>query len=156
MPTSGRSGRSAAERAGMDNAGMSVEVFAFEFDPLHRRMSRLFGVSVGSAVVSLTATEFDACFGPWRLSTPYTNIRDVAVTGPYQLIKTIGPPRLSISDRGLTFATNSRAGVCLNFRSPVRGVEPTGHLRHPNLTVTVADPQGLAEALRARLAALEA
>jgi hypothetical protein len=139
----------------MDNDCMSVDVFAFEFDSLHRRVSRAFGVSVGSAVVTLTDTDFDACFGPWRMKTPYSNIRDVEVTGPYQLIKTIGPPRLSLADRGLTFATNSRAGVCLTFRSPVPGVEPTGRLRHPNLTVTVADPEGLAEALRNRLTPLD-
>jgi hypothetical protein len=141
---------------GMDNEHMSVDVFAFEFDSLHRRVSRAFGVSVGSAVVTLTDTDFDACFGPWRVRTPYSNIRDVEVSGPYQLIKTIGPPRLSLSDRGLTFATNSRAGVCVLFHSPVPGLEPTGRVRHPNLTVTVADPDGLAEALRKRLDPVEA
>jgi hypothetical protein len=132
---------------------VTVEVFGFEFDPLHRRVSRLFGVSQDSAVVTLTDTGLDATFGPWRMSTPYGNIRDVEVTGPYALVKTIGPPRLSVADRGLTFATNSRAGVCLVFRDAVPGIEPTGHLRHPNLTVTVADPAGLADALRVRLTA---
>jgi hypothetical protein len=126
-------------------------VFRFAFDPLHRKVSRLFGVSQDSAVIRLTDTGLDVTFGPWRMSTPYGNIRDVEVTGPYALVKTIGPPRLSVADRGLTFATNSRAGVCLVFRDAVPGIEPTGHLRHPNLTVTVADPAGLAAALRARL-----
>jgi hypothetical protein len=130
---------------------MAVEVFGFEFDALHRRVSRLFGVSERNAVVTLHDTQFEACFGPWRMSTPYGNISAVEVTGPYQLVKTIGPPRLSIADRGLSFASNSRAGVCLNFRDAVPGVEPTGRLRHPNLTVTVADPAGLAAALRSRL-----
>ncbi len=130
---------------------MAVEVFTFAFDALHRRVSRLFGVSPDNAVVTLRDSEFDACFGPWRVSTPYGNISDVELTGPYQLIKTIGPPRLAITDRGLTFATNSRAGVCLSFRDAVPGIEPTGRLRHPNLTVTVADTAGLAAALRTRL-----
>jgi hypothetical protein len=130
---------------------VSVEVFEFAFDALHRRVSRLFGVSPDNAVVRLTDTGLEASFGPWRVSTPYDNIRDVEVTGPYRLVKTIGPPRLSVADRGLTFATNSRAGVCVVFRTAVPGIEPTGHLRHPNLTVTVADPISLAAALQARL-----
>jgi hypothetical protein len=131
---------------------MAVEVFGFEFDALHQRVSRLFGVSAHNAAVTLHDTEFDACFGPWRVNTPHGNISAVEVTGPYQLVKTIGPPRLSFTDRGLTFATNSRAGVCLSFHDAVPGIEPTGRLRHPNLTVTVADPAGLAAALRTRLA----
>jgi hypothetical protein len=137
--------------ASVHNARMSVDVFGFEFDPPHRRASWLFGISAGNAVVRLSAAGLDACFGPWRLSTPYSNISSVAVSGPYHLVKTIGPPRLSVSDRGLTFATNSRAGVCITFRTPVPGIEPTGRLRHPNLTVTVADPDGLAKTLEARL-----
>jgi hypothetical protein len=137
--------------ANKDNDRMAVEIFRFEFDAWHRRVSRLFGVSERSAVVTLHDAEFEASFGPWRVSTPYGNIDEVEVTGPYQLVKTIGPPRLSLADRGLTFASNSQAGVCLSFRDPVPGVEPTGRLRHPNLTVTVADPAGLAAALRARL-----
>jgi hypothetical protein len=36
----------------------------------------------------------------------------------------------------------------VSFADPVSGMEPTGRLRHPNLTVTVADPDGLAAALR--------
>ena len=128
-----------------------MDVFGFEFDALHRRASWLFGISDGNAVVRLSDTGLDVTFGPWRLRTAYSNIQDVSVSGPYHLVKTIGPPRLSVSDRGLTFATNSRAGVCITFRTAVPGIEPTGRLRHPNRTVTVADPVGLANALKARL-----
>ena len=130
---------------------MTVDVFGFEFDSPHRLASRLFGISESNAVVRLSDTGLDASFGPWRLRADYSNIRDVAVSGPYHLVKTIGPPRLSVTDRGLTFASNSHAGVCITFRTPVPGIEPTGRLRHPNLTVTVADPTGLANALKARL-----
>ncbi len=67
------------------------------------------------------------------------------LTGPYQFVKTAGPPRLGITDRGLTFASNGARGVLITFARPVRGVAP---LRHPELTVTVADPAGLAARLR--------
>ena len=57
--------------------------------------------------------------------------------------KTAGPPRLGLTDRGLTFASNHDRGVELRFRDKVRGVDPLGLLRHPNLTVTVADVDAL-------------
>jgi hypothetical protein len=38
--------------------------------------------------------------------------------------------------------------VCLTFRDPVRGIDPIGLIRHPGLTVTVDDVDGLIEALR--------
>ena len=43
--------------------------------------------------------------------------------------------------------------MCVRFRGgggsePVRGIEPTGLLRHPGLTVTVAQPELLVASLR--------
>jgi hypothetical protein len=55
---------------------------------------------------------------------------------------------LAVTDRGLTFATNGERGVLISFHEPVPGLEPTGLLRHPELTVTVADIDGLVERLR--------
>ena len=75
---------------------------------------------------------------------------DVAVTGPYAFLKTAGPARLAITDRGLTFATNGDRGVLISFRTSVRGLDPLGMLRHPELTVTVAEFDRLAELLDAR------
>jgi hypothetical protein len=37
--------------------------------------------------------------------------------------------------------------VLITFVTPVRGIEPFGVLRHPELTVTVHDVDGLAELL---------
>ncbi len=87
-------------------------------------------------------------FGLWRVSTPLTNITDAEVTGPYAFWKTAGPARLAITDRGLTFATNGTSGVLISFRKPVRGLEPLGIIRHPELTVTVAEVERLARLLR--------
>ena len=63
-------------------------------------------------------------------------------------VKTAGPAHLSLADRGLTFATNGDRGVCLIMREPVSGIDPFGLLRHPNLTVTVADCDGLVNAVQ--------
>ena len=78
------------------------------------------------------------------------NISAVETTGPYAFLKTAGPARLAITDRGLTFATNGDRGVLISFHSPVRGLDPMGVLRHPELTVTVEHIDGLAELLRSR------
>ena len=127
---------------------MTPTEFFFAFEPAYQRLARLFGITPGSARVTLRGGEMWARFGPWRVTTPCRNIECAAVTGPYQFLKAAGPARLSFADLGLTFATNGRQGLCMKFRAPVHGLEPTGRLRHPGLTVTVADCEGLARALQ--------
>lgn len=117
--------------------------FSFAFDQRYRRPAQLFGVTPENCTVVVGAEFFEARFGRWRLRTPLCNIRTTTSTGPYRFFKTAGPARLAITDRGLTFATNGECGVQLDFVEPVAGIEPTGRLRHPNLTVTVADCTGL-------------
>ena len=53
----------------------------------------------------------------------------------------IGPPHLSMADRGLTFATNADEGICIRFRQSVPGSTPVPWIRHPSLTLTVAQPR---------------
>src|SRR3954466_11189777 len=86
-------------------------------------------------------------FGWWRVHTPLANVAGTEVSGPYSFVKTAGPPHLSFSDRGVTLATNGEKGLCVRFQEPVRALDPTGRLRHPGATVTVADIDGLATAL---------
>jgi len=126
------------------------ERFDFTFADAYRRPAQLFGVTPSSAWVEIGDTELDARFGRWRVRTPLSNVGEVAVTGPYQLLKTAGPARLAITDRGLTFATNGDRGVRISFKTPVRGLVNSDLLRHPELTVTVADVEGFAERLRSR------
>ena len=124
--------------------------FPFRFDPTYRRLARLFGVTPERAWVDLGEEELEARYGPWRVRTPRSNIAAAEVTGPYALLKTAGPARLAITDRGLTFASNGDRGVCITFHSQVLGIDPFGRIRHPELTVTVLDVDGLREALALR------
>lgn len=126
---------------------MSGERFVFAFVPAYRRAARVFGIKPSTAWVELSDDRFRARYGPWRVSTPLANITAVSITGPFATLKTAGPARLAITDRGLTFASNGDRGVLIEFATPVRGLDPFGLLRHPELTVTVADPEGLVQAL---------
>ena len=131
-------------------ASSTRERFDFAFAPAYRAPARAFGITPGTAWVQVDHENFEARFGHWHVSTPLANIEDVALTGPYAFWKTAGPARLAITDRGLTFATNGDRGVLISFSAPVRGLDPLGIIRHHELTVTVADVDGLAELLRAR------
>ena len=121
--------------------------FPFRFDPAYRRAGRLFGVTPERAWVAVSEEDLEAHFGPWRVRTPRSNIAGVEATGPYLFLKTAGPARLAITDRGLTFASNGERGVCITFHSPVRGIDRSGRIRHLELTVTVLDVDGLITAL---------
>jgi hypothetical protein len=123
--------------------------FPLAWQPAMSVLARMAGVSPANAWVEVTRSNLMARFGPWRLETPVSNIASAEITGPYQLWKVAGPARLSFADRGLTFAGTTERGVCLQFRQPVRGIDPLGALLHPGLTVTVADPPGLIAALEA-------
>jgi hypothetical protein len=126
--------------------------FEFRFTPAYRRAARIFGITPDRAWVTIDGEALQARFGPWRLRTPLANLTAVEITGPYAFVKTAGPAHLGITDRGLTFASNGDRGVLITFRQPVPGIERTGRLRHPELTVTVADVEGLAALLRERVA----
>ncbi len=87
-------------------------------------------------------------FGPWRLRTALANVARTQLSGDYAFHRTAGPAHLSFADRGITFATNSRRGLCVSFVDPVAAMEPTGTLRHTGATLTVTDPEALAAALQ--------
>lgn len=122
--------------------------FDFVFDPLYRAAALAFGVTESRTGVDVEDGRLVARYGFWRLETGLENVAGVEVSGPYRLLTTIGPAHLSLADLGLTFASNRDRGLCIKFREPVPGLVPTERLRHPGLTVTVADVDGLAAALR--------
>jgi hypothetical protein len=121
-----------------------VPTFSFRFEPLYRTLARGFGVSPTRARVTVDDEIFEARYGPWRVRTPRANVVGAEVTGPYAVWKTAGPARLAVTDRGLTFASNRERGVRVDFAEPVKGMPG---LRHPELTVTVDDVDGLADLL---------
>jgi len=125
--------------------------FPFRFDPVHRLFALLFGTTPGRTGVEVTGGQLVARYGFWSLRTPLTNVAGTQVTGPYSSVRTIGPARMSAVDRGITFSSNRERGLCISFHEPVPALEPTGRLRHPALTVTVADVDGLAAALAERV-----
>ena len=131
-------------------ASFTRQRFTFRFAPAYRRASLVFGVRPDRAWVDVDADTLHARFGPWQARTALANISAVEITGPYAFLKTAGPAHLGLTDRGLTFASNGHRGVLISFHRPIAGIEPTGTLRHPALTVTVADVEGLASVLRPR------
>lgn len=117
--------------------------FEFSFEGRYRLPALAFGVTPATARVVVDEDELTVRFGPWRLRTPLTNIAGTEVSGGYAFHRTAGPAHLSLTDRGVTFATNSRSGLCVSFHEPVRAIVPLGVIRHPGATVTVADPDAL-------------
>jgi hypothetical protein len=123
------------------------ETFAFEWEPVYLAAAAVFTVRPSNSDVTVGADHLEARFGPWTVRVPRARVTGTQVTGPYGLARTMGPARLSLADRGLTFATNRHRGLCIHFAEPVRGIDPLGRIRHPALTVTVDNPAALSRAL---------
>ena len=104
-----------------------------------------FGVRPGKDGVELTEDgRLRASFGLLHLETALDNVDGAHITRGYRWWTAVGA-RMSFVDDGLTFGTNRDAGVCIHFREKV----PSAMRRsgHSALTVTVADLDGLVEAL---------
>jgi hypothetical protein len=114
----------------------------FAFDRVARLLLAPLGVRPATARVRATDKVFEVDFGPWKLRTWADNVVSASVTGPYRWVRTVGP-HLSLVDRGVTYGTNGRAGVCVLFREPVPSLVPRRSLRHPGATLTVAEPASL-------------
>ena len=127
-----------------------MQRFPFRFSTRYRAPALLFGITPATAWVEVDDEDLRARFGPWSLRTPRSNVASVQETGGFAYLKTAGPAHLSFTDRGVTFATNGDRAACVLFHEPVRVLDPTGRLRHPGATLTVADPPALIAALEAR------
>ena len=121
--------------------------FPFRFAAAYRLPALAVGVTPMTAYVDVTGTELTVRFGLWRLSTPLSNVAGTEQTGDFGFLKTAGPPHYSFADQGVTFATNGDDALCVRFHEPVRLLDPTGRIRHPGATLTVAEPQMLQDAL---------
>ncbi|MFA1546950.1 hypothetical protein [Actinomadura chokoriensis] len=125
----------------------TAERFEFAFERRLARPLSLLGIRPDTCRLLLAPSWLEVRFGPWKVRTPLDNVAGAEITGPYSVWKVTGA-RMSMADRGLTFGTSTERGVCIRFHRPVRGIEPTGLLRHPGLTLTLADPSTVARRLQ--------
>lgn len=126
-----------------------ADVFPFRFDRRFVMPLAMLGVLPATTWVRVDDRHLAARYGPWHLRTPLDNIGDLQVTRDYRWFRAIGP-RGSLADGGATFGTNTRAGLCICFRERVGILLGPRLWLHPSLTVTVADVDGLEQALRSR------
>lgn len=136
------------DQSSSEGEQIGVRRFAFEFEPLLTPAAAMVGVTRWTSWVDVGAGRLRVRFGPWSLDASLDDVTGVERTGPYRFAKVAGPPHLSFADRGLTFATNRRAGLCIRFSRPVRGLDPLGMIRHPAVTVTTQDLDELEALLR--------
>ena len=120
-----------------------------EFFPyrLDKRWSPMFAALRIKRTDGVTLTDdgmLRATFGFLNVETPVANIDHTEVTGPHRWYTAVGA-RLSLADDGLTFGTNHELGLCLEFVERIPKV--IGFRKHSTLWVSVADPDGLADAL---------
>jgi len=120
--------------------------FPFAFDARFAPMALVTaGAHAGNSSVVLDDDQLVVRFGWLGVRTPVDNIKDVQITRDYRWFKAIGA-RLSLSDRGATYGSNTAGGVCVCFHEPVRALPVAAS---PGLTVTVEDLDGFAAAVRA-------
>ena len=121
------------------------QVFRYAIDKRFLPLLLPFGVRPSKDGVTLTDDgRFLATYGLIRLETPLGNIDGAHVTSGYRWWTAIGA-RMSLVDDGLTFGTNYAAGVCVHFHEKVASV--LRRSGHSALTVTIADTEGLIDAL---------
>jgi hypothetical protein len=123
-----------------------TSAFSFRFDPAARYLLPVLGVTPATSGIQVADGQVSVRYGPWHTTVDRRNIRAVTASGPFRTWKAIGP-RLSLADRGLTFGSSTRGGVCIQFRRPV-GVLAGRLLAHPALTVTVDRPAELIRLLQ--------
>jgi len=122
-----------------------TETYRYEVDAKFIPILLLFGLR--SHTQGVTVDEdggFSAAFGWLHLSTPLSNIDGAHITKDYRWWTAVGA-RTSWVDDGLSFGTNTNAGVCVHFKEKVPSL--FSRKGHSALTVTVEDLDGLVDAL---------
>ncbi len=118
-----------------------MQTWPFAFAPKYQPALALLGIRPDNSMVTTSDEGFEARFGHLSVKTPWSNVKGTQITRNYTAIKAIGP-RGSFKDRGATFGSNLDAGLCVCFHKGVTAL--AGPLvKHPGLTVTVADVEGL-------------
>ena len=123
---------------------MSHLFFPYELD---RRWNPLFlalGLGPDDGVYVGDDRSLRVTFGRVGIDTTVDNVDHTQVTGPHRWYTAVGL-RLSFADDGITFGTNHRRGLCIEFVERVPKV--IGFKPHSAVWVSVADPEGLADAI---------
>lgn len=123
---------------------MSDRFFPYEFDRRWKAMFAALRVDADDGVTITDDGELIATYGRAKVRTTVDNVDHTEITGPHRWYTAVGM-RLSFSDDGLTFGTNHERGLCIAFVERIPKV--IGLKDHSALWVSVADPEGLAEAL---------
>jgi hypothetical protein len=121
--------------------------FAYAIDKRYLPLLVPFGLRSSQDGVTLTEDgSLLATFGFFKIKTPLANVTEAHITRNYRWWTAFGV-RGSMVDDGLSFGTNHDAGVCIHFAEKVPS--PLRRSGHSALTVTVADLEGLTNALTA-------
>ncbi|MDW3212572.1 MAG: hypothetical protein R8G01_01130 [Ilumatobacteraceae bacterium] len=123
---------------------MTEQFFPYDLDRRWAPMFAVLGLGDDDGVYVGDDGSFRATFGRVGITTTLDNVHHTDVTGPHRWYTAVGL-RLSFADDGITFGTNHRRGLCIEFVDPVPKV--IGFKRHSALWVSVADPEGLAAAI---------
>lgn len=123
------------------------QFFPYERDDRWSFLFMALGVDDDDGVTLKANGDFLATYGRWKVETPIANIDQTEVTGPHRWYTAVGL-RASAADDGATFGTNHHAGLCIAFKEKVPKV--VGFRSHSALWVSVADPEGLAQAIAER------
>jgi len=117
--------------------------FAYEVDGRWGPLFKILGLERSDGV-TLVDGELRATYGRLAVTTPLDNVVGTSITGPHRWYTAVGV-RLSFADDGLTFGTNHKRGLCIEFAEKIPRV--IGLKDHSTLWVSVADPEALAAAL---------
>ncbi len=117
--------------------------FPYRFDNRWRPLFATLGVKKTDGV-TVTDTELIATYGRFQVKTPLSNIQATEVTGPHRWYTAVGL-RLSFTDDSITFGTNHKKGLSIEFKQKIPKV--AGFKDHSLLWVSVADPERLAAAI---------
>ncbi len=123
---------------------MTDQFFPYDLDSRWKAMFAALRLKPTDGVTITDDGRLVATFGRVKVDTPLTNIDHTELAGPHRWYTSVGL-RLSFSDDGLTFGTNSRRSVCIGFVERIPKV--IGFKDHSALSVSVADPEGLAAAI---------
>ena len=128
---------------------MKAKHFPYRLDKRWTALFFALGVDDKDGVTIGGKGEFIATFGRFKVKTTVANVDHTLVTGPHRWYTAVGL-RLSFADDGLTFGTNHRKGLSIAFVEKIPKV--IGFKKHSTLWVSVADPEGLAAAIKAKRA----